>query len=243
MKNGCVAADTNRRIADLRGLDGLVLDAEQADLIRATDPAAARYLRPYIGGADFLNGVIRYCLWMPEGPQAGDLAASPELRRRLENVRRVRQASTEESTRDLAATPYRFKHIAQPEVRYICIPRTVSERRAYLALGYLEPDHIVSNGSFWAEDPDGLIFAVASSAMFMAWQKAVGGRIKSDPRFANTLVWNNFPLPDLAAARRSEVVNAGQAILAARAVDKGRTLAQEYDPLGMTPPSSTLMVP
>lgn len=178
---------------------------------------------------------MRYCLWMPDGPDPADLAASPELRRRLDNVTRARAASTEDSTVALAATPYRFKHVAQPTTRYIVIPRTVTERRTYMALGYLEPDHIVSNGSFWAEDPDGVIFAVASSATFIAWQKAIGGRIKSDPRFANTLVWNNFPLPELTTALRKAVIDAGQGVLAARAADTGHTLAQEYDPRGMTP--------
>lgn len=235
VKNGSVAADTNRRVPALRGLDGLVMKADAAEHIRNHDPAAAKYLRPFIGGEDFLNGIIRYCLWMPDGPDPADLAASPELRRRLDNVRQAREASTENSTVALARTPYRFKHIAQPDTRYVVIPRTVSVRRPYLALGHLEPDNIVSNGSFWAADPDGLVFAVASSAMFMAWQKAVGGRIKSDPRFANTLVWNTFPLPQLTAAHRRAIINAGQAVRNARAADTGRTLAQEYDPRGMTP--------
>lgn len=235
VKNGSVAGDTNRQVPALRGLDGLVMDAAAAETIRDNDPAAAKYLRPFVGGADFLNGGRRYCLWMPEGPDPADLVASPELRRRLDNVTRARVASTEDSTVALAATPYRFKHVAQPSSRYIVIPRTVTERRTYMVLGYLTADHIVSNGSFWAEDPHGLIFAVASSAMFIAWQKAIGGRIKSDPRFANTLVWNNFPLPDLSAGQRKAVIDAGQAVLAARAADTGHTLAQEYDPRGMTP--------
>lgn len=234
VKNGSVAGDTNRTIPALRGLDGLVVDAHAAQTMRNSDPVAAKYLRPFVGGADFLNGGLRYCLWMPDGPDPSDLAASPELRRRLDNVRRARESSTEDSTVALAATPYRFKHVAQPTTRYIVIPRTVSQRRMYMALGYLDPDHIVSNGSFWAEDPDGLVFAVASSAMFMAWQKAIGGRIKSDPRFANTLVWNNFPLPDLTAPQRKAIIDAGQAVLARRAADTGHTLAQEYDPRGMT---------
>lgn len=234
VNNGSVAGDTNRTVEALRGLDGLVMDAPEAEAIRATDPAAAKYLRPFIGGADFLNGGMRYCLWMPDGPDPADLAASAELRRRLDNVTRVREASTEDSTVALARTPYRFKHIAQPDTRYVVIPRTVSVRRPYFALGYLTPDHIVSNGSFWAQDPDGLVFAVASSAMFMAWQKAIGGRIRSDPRFANTLVWNTFPLPQLTATQRSDIITAGKKVLDARAID-GRTLAQEYDPRGMTP--------
>ncbi|WP_370513876.1 type IIL restriction-modification enzyme MmeI [Corynebacterium sp. zg331] len=56
---------------------------------------------------------------------------------------------------------------------------------------------VVSDVVFHIEDRDGLQFALASSSMFIAWQKTVGGRLKSDIRFANPLTWNTFPVPEL----------------------------------------------
>ena len=88
---------------------------------------------------------------------------------------------------------------------------------------------------FTAADPDGYLFAMFSSSMFLTWQFAVGGRIKSDPSFANTIVWNNFPLPEMSDATRKRIITAGQKILAARDLHPNRSLADQYKPLSMDP--------
>ena len=79
------------------------------------------------------------------------------------------------------------------------------------------------------------MFAVASSSMFMAWQRAIGGRIKSDPRFANTLTWNTFPFQVESERELEEISIAGKAVLEARDANPGRTLAEHYNPLAMSP--------
>lgn len=99
----------------------------------------------------------------------------------------------------------------------------------------MSPENIVSNGSFWSEDPSGLIFAMVSSSAFMAWQNSVGGRLKSDPRFANRVVWNTFPVPELDDASRQKVIEAGQGVLDTRALHPERSLAEAYDPEKMDP--------
>ena len=69
--------------------------------------------------------------------------------------------------------------------------------------------------------------------MFMAWRKGIGGRLKSDCRFSNTLVWNTLPLPPIDEATRSAIIAAGKAILTARANHPGSSLADLYDPTFM----------
>ena len=64
----------------------------------------------------------------------------------------------------------------------------------------------------------------------MAWQKAVGGELKSDCRFSNTIVWNNFPLPKLTDEGRRAIIDAGQAVLSARGLYHGASLADLYKP-------------
>lgn len=68
------------------------------------------------------------------------------------------------------------------------------------------------------------------SAMFMTWQKAIGGRLKSDPGFSNTVVWNNLPLPQLSDELRQKVIDAGRGVIDARAGHEGQSLADLYDP-------------
>ena len=71
--------------------------------------------------------------------------------------------------------------------------------------------------------------------MFIIWQRTVGGRIKSDLRFANTLTWNTFPVPELNDTQRRKIIEAGKKVLDARALHPKRSLAEHYNPLAMAP--------
>src|SRR5699024_11090139 len=74
-----------------------------------------------------------------------------------------------------------------------------------------------------------------SSSIFLAWQRAVGGRIKSDLRFSATIVWNNLPLPEVSEKNRKAIIDAGKGVLKARALHPDRSLADHYNPLAMAP--------
>ncbi len=71
--------------------------------------------------------------------------------------------------------------------------------------------------------------------MFITWQKTIGGRLKSDLRFANTLIWNTFPVPTLNHGQREQIIEEGQSVLAARSLHPDRSLAEHYNPLAMDP--------
>ena len=70
--------------------------------------------------------------------------------------------------------------------------------------------------------------------MHMAWTKQVGGRLKSDPSYSNTLVYNNFPWPQNPTDKQVAAVEAmAQAVLDARSEFPESSLADMYDPLSM----------
>jgi hypothetical protein len=74
----------------------------------------------------------------------------------------------------------------------------------------------------------------------MAWVRQVCGRIKSDFRYSNKIVYNNYPWPVNATDKqRVAVEEKAQAVLAAREPHlppRGMsTLADLYDPLSMPP--------
>ncbi len=103
-------------------------------------------------------------------------------------------------------------------------------------MAFLPPETIASNTLYTAEDPDGFLFGLLSSAMFLAWVGSIGGRLKSDYRFSKSVVHNTFPLPaDIAEGQREAVIVAGRVLLAARASHPGASLADIYEPLA-TPP-------
>jgi len=209
----------------------LILDRFARDEALA-DPIAARYVRRYVGADELIGDKGRWCLWLRDAnlPEA---RRSPLIAARLAAVTEMRNASTYPSTLALAASPHLFWNDQQPSQPYICIPAHFSGSRKYATVARFEPDVIASNANFTALDPDGLLFATISSAMFLAWQRLVGGRIKSDLRFGNTLTWNTFPLPELTASERQKIITAGTSVLEARASLEGQSLADMYDPLAM----------
>ena len=121
------------------------------------------------------------------------------------------------------------------ETEFLCIPSVVSENRAYFTAARLPSDVIASNLAFQAPDPTGLQFALISSSMFITWQKTIGGRLKSDLRFASTLTWYTFPVPSLTDDQRERIIKAGKGVLEARERHPKRSLADHYNPLAMDP--------
>lgn len=209
----------------------LQVRTEQYDEV-AKDPIASKYLRPFIGADELLNGSKRWCLWLTDAPQR-ELSASPVLLVRLAAVRKMRLASTKEPTRRAAKTPSLFTERRQPNVPYLGIPRHVSENRRYFTATRFDESVICGDANFTATDPDGYLFAIISSTMFITWQRMIGGRIKSDLRFSNTVVWNNFPMPAVNANQRGKIVNAGAAIITVRTKSPERSLAELYEPDSM----------
>ncbi len=201
------------------------------------DPIAMKYVRNFIGARELIMGTDRWCLWMADDDfDPSDVQASSVLRDHITRCKNWREQQT--PTGDaykLKGTPHLFRPGPRPAGPYLAIPAHVSESRPYFLAQRFLPEVISSNANFQVADEDGLLFALISSSMFIVWQRAVGGRIKSDLRFSNTLTWNTFPVPPLSEAARSAVIAAGQRVLAARARHPERSLAIAYDPMVMDP--------
>lgn len=211
----------------------LIVEVDEYDQVMA-DPVVAKYVRPYRGARELVNDLDRWCLWLVDLDPA-DVTLSAILRQRLEAVRAFREASTLESTRQMAAMPHLFYFNGHPKSRYLCIPRAVSETRRYFTARLLGPDVISSDATSTALDPDGFAFAIISSSMFITWQRTVGGRLKSDLRFSKKLSWNTLPLPEVDQATRAKIITAGESVRDARNQRPDRSLAQAYNPLAMDP--------
>ena len=202
----------------------------EAAEIRATDPIAAKYLRPLLGARELLQGQERWCLWLPDAPPQ-DLRGSPVIRKRAEAVRSMRLASKKAPTRQAAATPARFADPRQPTDRYLAVPQTSSENRAVIPAAFLEPNVIAMNKLFTISGADLVVFGYIESAMFTAWVHAVSGRLESRFEIAPGTVYNTFPFPTPTADQRASIETAAQAVLDARDAHPDATLADLYDPL------------
>lgn len=215
----------------------ILTDAERAEFLKI-EPDAAKFLRRYTGSEEFINGNMRWCLWLKDVPP-GELRKLPKVMERVEHVREFRARSSAEPTRRAAATPTLFFYISQPETDYILIPEVSSERRPYIPIGFVSHEVISANTNFVVPSNDMFFFGVITSAMHMAWTRTVGGRLKSDYRYSGSMVYNTFPWPDASPAQRAKVEEKAQAVLDARAPHlppRGMsTFADLYDPLTMPP--------
>lgn len=71
---------------------------------------------------------------------------------------------------------------------------------------------------------------ILMSRVHNAWMRAVGGRLKSDYNYANTIVYNTLVWPDATDADRTQIEAAAQAVLDARSQYPDATLEELYDP-------------
>lgn len=205
---------------------------EMKSFVKA-EPAARRFFRPWYGSVEFINGRHRWCLWVGE-VDPDELRAMPTVMQRIENVKRFRLASKSKSTRDIAMSPTRFHVENMPKQRFLVIPKVSSERRQYIPIGVMDPSSIASDLLFVLTGTTSYHFGILTSEMHMAWVRQVCGRLKSDFRYSNKLVYNNFPWPQDVSDRQRGIVEAcAEQVLAVRAAHKGQTLADLYDPLAM----------
>ena len=211
----------------------LINSVEEYDKV-SSDQVARKYIRRFVMGNEFINNIPRWCLWL-EDLEPSDVAKSSELRKRLEAVRKSRMESSAESTRQMAQTPHLFGQRSQPTHSYLAFPSVFSEARRWATVELLPQEVIAGNKIYKCEDPDGFVFAIASSSMFITWQKAIGGRLKSDPNFSNTLVWNTLPLPEIGEPLRLQIIEAGKYLLNLRRSFPELSLADLYNPLAMKP--------
>jgi len=215
----------------------LLLDrVERIELI-AAEPETEKWIRPFTGAEEFINGGERYCLWLV-GMEPSELRSMPKVLARVEAVRLMRQSSKAEATRKLAAKASLFAQIAQPSSAYLIVPSVSSERRRYIPMGFLPATVVASNLTQVVPNADLLLFGNLTSSMHMAWVRQFCGRLKSDYRYSKDIVYNNYPFPQgVTDEQRRLVEDAAQGILDCRErfLSKGSTLADLYDPLTMPP--------
>ncbi len=206
----------------------LTFSSEEKASFLEHEPSAEPYFRPFPGAREFIRGDVRWILHTAEiAPQR--LRSLPMVAERLKAVREFRAKSKRQTTKRLADYPSAYGVTVVPEYPFLIVPQTSSERRDYVPLGYLEPPVIPSEKLRLLPNATFADFALLTSAMHMAWMRAVTGRMKSDYMYSVGVVYNTFPIPPKGATL-SRLEPLALAVLDARATHHGATLADLYDP-------------
>lgn len=204
---------------------------ERTDLINET-PQSETYIKQFVSSDDYINNKVRYCLWL-QNADTNILRKSKIIMERLNNCRIFRENSKQKQAHDMAQLPYLFASSRQPNTDYLLIPVVSSENRKYIPIGYMKQDIIVSNACFTISNAKLYTFGILISNVHMAWVRAVCGRLKSDYRYSNTIVYNNFPWCDPTPEQKAKIEQTAQAILDARSLYPDCSLADLYDELTM----------
>lgn len=203
---------------------------EYVDFIKK-EPEAKPWFKKWVTGDSYINNYEMHCLWMPNiSPK--EIRSLPYIKEITEKVREFRLHS--KSSQKFATTPWLLRETTIP-YSYIIIPKTSSETRQYVPIGFIS-DAITSSSSLILKTKDLFIFGVMLSIMHMAWMRSVGGRLESRFRYSAGIVYNNFPWPENPSERQKQAIEtAAQGVLDARLQFPDSSLADLYDPLTMPP--------
>lgn len=214
-------------------VDGGNLLVEEEDYSEFTKQEQL-YIKRFFGAREFLHNVHRWCLWL-ENVSPSELKSMPSIMKRVSQTRDFRLESTKAATRRLADYPFRFMEMRQPHTSYILIPRHSSQNRRYIPFGFMSPLDICGDANSMIPNATLYHFGILISNVHMSWVRAVCGRLKSDFRYSNDVVYNNFPWPTPTEQQRAKIEQTAQAILDARALYPDSSLADLYDETIMPP--------
>jgi len=212
----------------------LLLTLEEKDMLLASDASLAEIIRPFIGAKEFLYNTPRFCIWLND-VSPSKYNKSKEIMKRLEKIKEFRSKSDRTATLKYAQFPSLFVEIRQPNTNYIVIPRHSSENRQYIPIGFLDKNIIAGDATAFIPNATPYEFGIVSSTMHMAWMRYVCGRIKSDYRYSNTIVYNNFPWPSPTEKQKQVIIKEAEGVLDARKKFPELSLAELYDTTTMLP--------
>ena len=210
---------------------GLILST--GDLLALSELGARKFIKPYLGSDEFIDGKLRHCLWI--NPEDLDEAMMYDfVRSRVDIVRRFRANSTKPQTRAQARTAHSFAEVRHGKTSRenlpLIVPIHTSESRSALPVGALTPGAVVSNAAFGLYNAPLWNMALIASRLHLVWIATVCGKIKTDFRYSNTLGWNTFPVPTLTDKNKADLTRCAEDILLAREAHFPATIADLYDP-------------
>ena len=208
-------------------------DEEKIEFIKK-DPKSSKFIKPFLSAREYLNGEKRWCIWLVDAVP-NELKEAKSILERIELVKKFRSESIAISTREYKFHNL-FRQVTQPKNDFLLIPRTTSENRSYIPIGFFDKENIVSDTCQSIPDATLYHFGVLTSTMHMAWVKTVCGRLKSDFRYSKDIVYNNFPWPENPTEKQiANIEEKAQKVLDVRLSFPNSSLADLYGNLTMPP--------
>ena len=124
----------------------MILETYDKEKLLSKYPQAESIIKNYVGAEDYINGKIRFCLWIEDDNLA--LAQSiKEVNERLCKVRDFRNKSKKTATKEAASIAHKFTERRYEDSECIIIPRHTATDRKYVPFGYLSQNSVVADSS------------------------------------------------------------------------------------------------
>lgn len=211
-------------------IDGghLLLSADEVQTLGLSSAQLQRFVRKIYGSAEFIRGLLRFCLWIDD-KYLDEALSIPAIHQRIESVRAVRiKGGT--TAKDIAKRSHQFQRMNVGEKHTIVVPGVSSESRDYLPVGLVDRNSTVTNLVFALYDAPLWNMALIASRVHLVWIGTVCGKMKTDFRYSNTLGWNTFPIPLLTDQNKADLTACAEDILLAREAHFPASIADLYDP-------------
>jgi hypothetical protein len=206
----------------------LLLTSQEVKDLDLTEDQQKRFVRRIYGSKEFINNIDRRCLWI-EDRHLEQALEIPAIRRRIEAVRKLRLASSDEGANAMAARAHQMREMRTASTHTLVMPRTSSEARHYLPAGLVNAESIISSEAFAIFDAPLWQLALLISRIHLVWIATVCGQLETRYRYSNVLGWNTFPVPPLTDQNKADLTRCAEDILLAREAHFPATIADLYD--------------
>lgn len=207
----------------------LLLATAEIDSLNLTKIQKLKFLRKILGSEDFINGGIRYCIWITNS-DLEEASKIPEIAQRIDRVRELRLASKDKGANSLAKRAHQLKLMRIANYHTIIVPAVSSEKRPFLPVGLVASDTTLTNAAFGLYDAPIYNIAIISSRIHLVWIRTICGQLENRIRYSNTMGWNTFPVPILTEKNKEDLTKSAEEILSARERYFPATIADLYDP-------------
>ncbi len=206
----------------------LLSNSELHDLALTTEQHE-KFVRRIYGSAEFIRGLVRYCLWIRD-EDLQEAMAIPPVAARIESVRQMRLASRDKGANAMASRSHQMREMNIGNTQTLVVPRVSSESRAYLPAGIIDNISTVTDLAYALFNAPLWSMALIASRIHLVWIATVCGKMKTDFRYSNTLGWNTFPVPTLTEKNKADLTRCAEDILLAREAHFPATIADLYAP-------------
>ncbi len=211
-----------------------IFEAEEREKFLNQEPSAAKYLRPFVGSEEFINGGDRSILYLENAGPPGTSGLCAHVMRRIAAVKEFRKASKSSGTRALGDLPAKFHVTVVPDRPFLVIPKVTC------MLAIMFPSAGSNRRSFRSD----LVFVdgcrplplrhshLAACTCRGCVTSEAGSKAAIDTLSASSITHSPGHADDKQRVRTRDLA---QAVLNARAKFPGATMADLYDSDVMKP--------